>query len=47
MSILTKVIVGLILLHLIIGFGWLMYKLSPQEGDRLMDSSESQTENEI
>lgn len=47
MSLLTKIIIGLIVLHLIVGFGWLMYKLSPKKGDQLVDKAESQTENEV
>lgn len=46
MSLLTKIIIGTIALHLLAGFGWLMYKLSPKKGDQLIDNSESQTENE-
>lgn len=34
MSILTKIILSLIVLHLLAGFGWLMYKLSPRKGDK-------------
>ena len=34
MSIATKIILGLIVLHLVIGFGWLVYKLSPRDNDR-------------
>lgn len=37
---LTNILLGVIALHLIIGFGWLLYKLIPREGDELIDSSE-------
>ncbi len=47
MSLLTKIIIGVIVLHLIVGFGWLMYQLSPRKGDQLIDEAESQTENEV
>ena len=33
MSLVTKIIIFIIVLHLIAGFGFLMYKLSPREGD--------------
>lgn len=33
LSLATKIILGIIVLHLIGGFGWLMYKLSPRKGD--------------
>ena len=31
MSIGTKIVLALILIHLILGFGWLFYQLSPRE----------------
>lgn len=31
MSIVTNIIVGIIVLHLVLGFGWLFYKLSPRK----------------
>jgi Tfp pilus assembly protein PilO len=31
MSITTKIILALIALHLVIGFGWMIYKLSPKK----------------
>lgn len=34
MSIITNIIVGIIVLHLIVGFGWLLYKLSPRKSDK-------------
>lgn len=37
---LTNIILVIILLHLVVGFGWMMYKLSPRKGDELIDSSE-------
>lgn len=36
----TKIILGIIVLHLIAGFGWMVYKLSGQSGEDLIDSSE-------
>jgi len=36
----TNIILIIILLHLVVGFGWLSYKLSPRKGDELIDSSE-------
>jgi len=30
MTIWVKLIIGLIVLHLVVGFGWLIYKLSPR-----------------
>ena len=42
MSLVTKIILGIIVLHLIIGFGWLFWKLSPREGDKLIDGSDEQ-----
>ena len=35
----TKILLGIIVIHLIAGFGWLLYKLSPRKGDELIDSS--------
>ncbi|MDM9630687.1 hypothetical protein [Robiginitalea aurantiaca] len=29
MNLITKIILGLIALHLLLGFGWLIYKLMP------------------
>jgi hypothetical protein len=40
MSIATKIILGLIVLHLVIGFGWLVYKLSPRDKDRPEDGED-------
>ncbi len=34
MSTVTLIIVILIVAHLVIGFGWLVYKLSPRKEDR-------------
>ncbi len=34
MSLTTKIILGLIVLHLLVGFGWLIYKVSPRKGDK-------------
>lgn len=34
MSIATKIVLILIALHLILGFGWLVYKLSPRKDDK-------------
>ncbi len=37
----TWVIIGLvaIVLHLLIGFGWLIYKLSPRKSDKKTDKN--------
>ncbi len=40
MGIFTKIILGIIVLHLIIGFGWLIYKLSPRPNDKPWDDEE-------
>jgi len=42
MSIATKLILILTALHLIIGFGWLVYKLSPRKGDEKDESTDSE-----
>lgn len=42
----TNIVLVIILLHLVVGFGWLMYKLMPRKGDKLIDSSED-IENEL
>lgn len=42
MGLVTKIILVIIVLHLIIGFGWLFWKLSPREGDKLIDGSDEQ-----
>jgi hypothetical protein len=31
MSLIAKIIFGLIALHLFVGFGWLVYKLTPRK----------------
>lgn len=36
----TNIILIIIVLHLVVGFAWLIYKLSPRKGDELIDSSE-------
>ena len=43
----TKILLGIIVLHLIVGFGWLAYKLSPREGDQLIDNSEEEVDKKI
>ncbi len=35
----TKILLLIIILHLIAGFAYLIYKLSPREGEELIDSS--------
>lgn len=30
----SKIIMGIIMLHFVAGFGYLIYKLSPQKGDK-------------
>lgn len=42
---LVKIVIAIIILHLIVGFGWLMWKLSSGNED-LIDSSE-EVENKI
>jgi len=37
---LIKIIVGIIMLHLILGFGWLIYKLAPRKGDKIIENHE-------
>jgi hypothetical protein len=37
MSLTTKIILALIVLHLLLGFGWLLYKLSPRKEDQKDD----------
>lgn len=34
MSLTTKIILALIVLHLLVGFGWLVYKLGPRKEDK-------------
>ena len=34
MSLITKIVIGIIVLHLIVGFGWLMYMLAPRKSDK-------------
>lgn len=38
MDLTTKIILALIVLHLLAGFGWLIYKLSPRKEDQEDDS---------
>lgn len=42
MGLTTNIILGIIILHLVVGFGWLIWKLSPRKGDELIDSSEEE-----
>ncbi|MEZ4875520.1 MAG: hypothetical protein R2793_08750 [Flavobacteriaceae bacterium] len=37
MSTITLIIIILIVLHLILGFGWLIYKLSPRKEDKTFE----------
>jgi hypothetical protein len=37
---LTKIIIGVILLHTILGFAWLIYKLAPRKGDKIIENHE-------
>lgn len=41
----TNIILAVILLHLIGGFGWLIYKLSPRKGDEQIDDGDSNENN--
>lgn len=41
----TNIILIVILLHLVIGFGWLMYKLTPRPGDKYYEDEENTSEN--
>ena len=34
---------GLIVLHLLVGFGWLIYKLSPRKSDKQNKKDESES----
>lgn len=34
MSLTTKIILGLIVFHLLAGFGWLVYKLAPRKDQK-------------
>lgn len=48
MSLTVKIILAIIVIHLIAGFGWLIWKLSPKDGDELIDSSyDHDDQNEI
>lgn len=38
----TKILLAIIVLHLVAGFGWLVYKLSPRDGDELIDNSDEE-----
>lgn len=42
-SIVVKIVIAIIVLHLVVGFGFLMYKLSPRKGDQ----KERTDENEV
>ncbi len=44
MSLTTKIILGLIVLHLLLGFGWLIYKLSPGKNEKKDDSEAGPSE---
>ena len=41
MTFVTKIILLIIVLHLIIGFGWMIWKLSPRKGDQLIDNTDA------
>jgi hypothetical protein len=38
-SLTTKIVLGLILLHLLVGFGWLIYKLAPRKEKKEDDTT--------
>jgi hypothetical protein len=40
MNIWVKIGLAVIVLHLIIGFGWLIYKLSPKKSDKTKNETE-------
>ena len=40
----TKILLGIIVLHLVLGFGWLAYKLTPRDGDELIDNSQDEVD---
>ncbi|MEH6763168.1 hypothetical protein [Aequorivita antarctica] len=45
MSTFSIIVISVIVLHLVAGFGWLMYKLSPRkEDEKEKDNDKSQTE---
>lgn len=35
---LTNILIAIVVIHLIAGFGWLVYKLAPRKGEELIDS---------
>lgn len=41
MSIWVKIGLLVIILHLVIGFGWLIYKLSPRKSDKKTKTNET------
>ena len=41
---LVNIIIGVIVLHLLVGFGWVVYKLSGKKGEGLIDSSDWENE---
>ena len=43
MSIWVKIGLGLIVLHLVAGFGWLIYKLSPRKSDKIEKKDETES----
>lgn len=44
MSTITLIIIILIVLHLVVGFGWLIYKLSPRKEDKKKLDNNSEEE---
>lgn len=38
----TNIIIAIIVLHLLGGFGWLLWKLSPRKGDRPLDEDQDE-----
>lgn len=42
----TSIIIGLIALHFVVGFGYLIYKLSPQKGDAEKLENQNQEDNQ-
>ena len=45
-SITTTIILAVILLHLVVGFGYLIYKLSPKEGDKTLEELDEEMNND-
>lgn len=40
----THILLAIVVIHLIAGFGWMIYKLAPRDSEGLIDNSDDETD---